>query len=78
MWQEHYFALSGLFYFAALVPAMLSSDTEVSRWSSLPTAVAMTGSGFAYWTLDMEYPAIMMWLGAFQWAFLGILKGPRG
>ena len=74
MWQEHYFAFSGLFYFVALLPAMASSDTEVSRWSSVPTALAMIGSGVAYWTLGMEYPAIMMWAGASQWAYIAAFK----
>ena len=77
MWQDWWFALSGVLYTVVLVPSCLDPKTEVPRASSLSTAIVMGISAFVYGTLEMYAAASMIALGAIPWLFLFIWRPTR-
>ncbi len=70
MWQDWYFTLSGLFYSLVLIPSMLDRKTEVSRKSSVPTAIILGVSAIVWMTMGMHASASMSAFAVLPWAFL--------
>ncbi len=70
MWQDLYFTVSGLFYSLVLIPSMLDRKTEVSRKSSVPTAIILGVSAIVWMTMGMHASAAMSAFAVLPWAFL--------
>lgn len=70
MWQDWYFTTSGLFYSLVLIPSMLDPKTEVSRKSSVPTAIILGVSSLVWMTMGMHASAAMSAFAVLPWAFI--------
>lgn len=76
-WQDGYFAFSGAVYTVVLIPSLLNRKTEVPRRSSVPTAIMMSLSAYAYASLDMMAAATLSAIGAVPWFLIAWLRPIR-
>ncbi len=70
IWQDLFFAISGVGYTVAMVPSCLNSKTEVPWKTSALTLVLMLGGGLTYNSLGMYLAGSSQFLGAIPWAFI--------
>lgn len=77
MWQDYWFAFSGLVFTVVLLPSCFDPKTEIPRFTSGLTFMTLVGSGFVHSTLGMGAAASMMWLSASPWAFIYFFRPIR-
>lgn len=72
-----YFGLSGLLYSVVLLPSCFDPKTEVSRKSSIPTAILLVVSAVVWSTLGMPLSAILSAVAVLPWAWLAYRRPIR-
>lgn len=78
MWQDVFFAVSGVGYTVAMIPSCLNSQTEIPWRTSALTATLMLGGGLTYISLGMNLASAAQFLGAIPWVFLFFRRRIRG
>lgn len=74
MWQDWFFALTGLIYGLVLIPSCLDCDTEIPRSSSVPTAILLSASVGVWLSMGMGMAAVTAFLATSTWIFLAIFR----
>ncbi len=70
MWQDVFFALSGVGYTVAMIPSCLDAHTEIPWRTSALTLTLMLGGGLTYISLGMNLAGASQFLGAIPWGFI--------
>lgn len=70
MWQDIFFAVSGVGYTVAMLPSCFNLQTEIPWRTSALTLSLMLGGGLTYISLGMNLAGASQFLGAIPWVFL--------
>jgi len=77
IWQDIYFALSGLVYTLVMLPSCWDPKTEVPRSTSLLTFLTMLSGSFVYLSLAMPLASASNAVGALPWLYLCLWRPIR-
>ena len=77
IWQDIYFALSGAFFGAVLIPSCMDRKTEVPRTSSVPTASLLVVNAAVWASMGMWWAAGLSSVVAGVWGFLALRRPIR-
>lgn len=77
MWQDYFFAFTGAVFGLVLIPSCLNEDTEIPRWSSVPTALLCAASVGVWGSLGMWASMGSSVVCAAAWIFLALARPVR-
>jgi len=73
LWQDVVLFVGNIVFLIGIFPSIFSKD-KPSKWTSLPTAIALTSFSFVYYSLSLTLSTVLVALCALGWWVLFFQK----